>query len=71
MKKSLIVLALIVLGLVIVGCATEPSTTTTPDADLDAISAEVNDLNSALDSDLTELDALDQELADIEALDLG
>jgi hypothetical protein len=69
MKKLVIVLALIVLGLVIAGCGIEPATT--DEIDFSDITAEVAVIDAELDSDLTELEALDQELADIEALDLG
>lgn len=69
MKKVAIVLALIVLGLVIVGCGVQPSTTT-DELDFSDITADVAVIDAELDADLSELDALDQELADIEALDL-
>ncbi len=65
--KKVIILALIVLSLVIVGCAPQPA----DELNFDAITEDVTDINSALDSDLAELDALDQDLAELEALDLG
>lgn len=68
MKKQLaIILALLVLSLVIAGCALPPA----EDVTVEDINAEVNAITSDLNSDLSELDALDQELADLENLDLG
>jgi len=70
MKKLAIVLALIVLGLVIVGCGT-PSTAPADELDFSDVTAEVSAIDAELDADLSELDSLDQALADLEALDLG
>lgn len=70
MKK--ITFALIILGLVFTGCAMQKDNTApSEDINVDEISADVAAIDSALDSDLAELDALDQELADLNALDLG
>ncbi|MBD3361401.1 hypothetical protein GF358_01265 [Candidatus Woesearchaeota archaeon] len=72
MKKTAIILALIVLGLAITGCMPEEKTPTAPaDESVEDISEEVAEIDSTLDGELAELDQLDQELAELESLDLG
>ncbi|MBN1645354.1 hypothetical protein JW851_04965 [Candidatus Woesearchaeota archaeon] len=69
MKKTAIILALIVLGLLIAGCAKDGVTAGEPT--VDDVERDLQEITDTLDSDLAELDALDQELAEIEAMDLG
>jgi len=73
MRKALIIAAMLAL-LVVAGCAPKetpfPGTTGT-DKDVNAISAEVIDVESiSTDMDTSDLDALDQELVDIQTLEL-
>jgi len=70
MKKIAILFAIIVISLVIIGCAPK-QTAQSDELNIDTIISELNEIDSELDSELSDLDSLDQELADLESLDLG
>ncbi len=73
MRKTLVIVAMLVL-LVVAGCApkgTPFAGTTGTDKDVNAISAEVIDVDSiSTDMDTADLDTLDQELSDVQNLEL-
>ena len=70
MKKLLLtILALIVLSSVLVGCAKQQAAVQedVSTADIDQATQEID---AALDADMTELNTLDAELTDLETMDL-
>lgn len=68
MKKLLLtILALIVLSSVLVGCAKQAVVEDVSTADIDQATQEID---AAVDSDMTELNTLDADLTELESMDL-
>lgn len=68
MKKLLLtILALVVLSAVLVGCAKQAVQEEVSTTEIDTATQEID---AALDTDMTELDTLDAELTELESMDL-